>query len=385
MMIKAYSRNHLPFGDIRVWKVMKLHRFSEGFRHVRNLSTEKDHILKHETTNVGVITLNRPGVMNTLTWTMPSNIYHTLKKWETEKKLVIMKGAGDKAFSAGADLKSLKVSKGHTILAEENVVFLNANINLLPSYKIPYVALINGITMGGGVGISLGGKYQVASDKTVWAMPEIIFGFYPNMGASYYLPKLPRKLGRYLGLTGRSIKGSDVVKVGLASHFCDTVHFEKLEQELMDCSQTSQVEQTLKKYNKTDLPDFSLAPVVDKINYCFSGDTIEEIILRLQKDGSYWAQDVVKDLNKLSPTSLKVSLRGLQNGEYITLRECLLMEYRLLLHFLKKDDIHEGIRALLEKDGNPKWTPSTLSAVSQEYVDSFFTEVSHEEKQLNLL
>ncbi|KAG5888242.1 hypothetical protein JTB14_027924 [Gonioctena quinquepunctata] len=367
-------------------KVTKFHRrFPEELKYVRKLFTEKDRILKRETKNVGVITLNQPEVMNTLTWPMSSEIYHTLKKWETEKKLVIMKGAGTKAFSAGADLKSLELSKGSTIPSEELVVFMNGNVNLLPSYKIPYVALINGITMGGGVGLSLGGKYQVASEKTVWAMPENIIGFYPNVGASYYLPKLPRKLGRYLGLTGRSIKGSDVVKVGLASHFCDSVRFEKLEQELMDCSQPSQVQQTLDKYNETNLPDFSLAPVADKIDYCFSGDTVEEIMLRLQRDGSCWARDVVKDLNKLSPTSLKVSLRELQKGEHYTLRECLLMEYRMKMHFLNHDDFYEGVRALIiDKDRNPKWNPSTLSAVSEEYVDSFFAEVPHEEKQSKL-
>ncbi|KAG5888244.1 hypothetical protein JTB14_027926 [Gonioctena quinquepunctata] len=368
-------------------KVTKFHTsLVEEFRQVRKLSIKKDHILTRETKNVGVITLNRPEMMNTINWTMSLEIYNTLQKWETEKKLVIMKGAGDRAFSAGGDLLSLDLSKGTKLPSHQLVVFMNASIYLLMSYKIPYVALTNGITMGSGVGISLSGKYQVASDNTVWAMPETKIGFYPNMGASYFLSKLPRNLGRYLGLTGRSVKGSDVVKIGLASHYCDSNHFEKLEQELMDCSQPSQVEETLYKYNRTDLPDFSLAPVIDKVDYCFSGDTVEEILLRLQNDGSEWAEDAFKDISKCSPSSLKVALREIQKGEHYTMRECLLMEYRILMNLLEYRDFQEGVRAILiDKDRKPKWIPSTLSGVSEELVDSYFVEVLKEEEQLKLL
>ncbi|XP_023020012.1 3-hydroxyisobutyryl-CoA hydrolase, mitochondrial [Leptinotarsa decemlineata] len=365
----------------------KLGRVVGGLQIVKHFSTIQNQVLKKETKDVGVITLNKPDTLNTLTWSMSAEIYQTLKEWESEKKLVIMKGAGQKAFSAGADLKSVfQYLEKNSGPAQDLSMYMNANVYLLSRYKIPYVALINGITMGGGVGLSINGKYQVASEKTVWAMPETKIGFYPNVGASYFLSRLPKRLGRYLGLTGKSLMGSDVVRAGLASHFADSRHFEDLEQKLMYCSLPREVVDILNEFNKSDLPEFSLAPVLDKIDYCFSGESMEEIMKRLEKDGSTWAEDTIKALAALSPTSLKVSLRELQQGEHITLRDALIMEYRMNNNILKKQDFHEGIRALLiDKDKNPKWTPSSFSEVSEDLVRSHFLKVPEEENQMKLL
>ncbi|XP_050305677.1 3-hydroxyisobutyryl-CoA hydrolase, mitochondrial [Anthonomus grandis grandis] len=348
----------------------------------KNMSTtiESDVILK-DVGDKGVILLNRPKALNSLNLSMVNKIYPALTKWESEKKLVIMKGAGEKAFCAGGDVKAIAESafKNEKSLGYEFFKKEYINNGLIGSYKIPYVALIDGIVMGGGVGLSVHGRYRVATEKTLFAMPETQIGLFPDVGGSYFLPRLQGRLGWYLALTGFRLKGSDVFKAGIATHYTDSSNLGDLEDALFKCSNDSEIKAVLDKFNRTDIPEFSLAPYIDQINKCFSAPTVEEIISRLERDGSKWALDTIQLLNKMSPTSLKVTNKELELGKQMNLFECLQMEYRLAVKCVDGHDFREGVRALLiDKDQNPKWNPATLKDVSEETVSKHFERLPEE-------
>ncbi|XP_061288808.1 3-hydroxyisobutyryl-CoA hydrolase, mitochondrial isoform X6 [Bos javanicus] len=256
----------------------------------------------------GVITLNRPRFLNTLTLGMIRQIYAQLKKWEQDPKtfLIIIKGAGEKAFCAGGDIRD--------------------------SCQKPYIALIHGITMGGGVGVSVHGQFRVATEKSVFAMPETAIGLFPDVGGGYFLPRLQGKLGYFLALTGFRLKGRDVYTAGIATHFVDFEKLGMLEEDLL----------ALKSPSKENI-----------------ADVLE----------TYHA----KVINKMSPTSLKITLRQLMEGSSKTLPEVLIMEYRLSQACMKGHDFHEGVRAvLIDKDQSPKWKPADLKEVTDEDLNDYF-------------
>ncbi|XP_024835508.1 3-hydroxyisobutyryl-CoA hydrolase, mitochondrial isoform X6 [Bos taurus] len=256
----------------------------------------------------GVITLNRPRFLNTLTLGMIRQIYAQLKKWEQDPKtfLIIIKGAGEKAFCAGGDIRD--------------------------SCQKPYIALIHGITMGGGVGVSVHGQFRVATEKSVFAMPETAIGLFPDVGGGYFLPRLQGKLGYFLALTGFRLKGRDVYTAGIATHFVDFEKLGMLEEDLL----------ALKSPSKENI-----------------ADVLE----------TYHA----KVIKKMSPTSLKITLRQLMEGSSKTLPEVLIMEYRLSQACMKGHDFHEGVRAvLIDKDQSPKWKPADLKEVTDEDLNDYF-------------
>ncbi|XP_027411258.1 3-hydroxyisobutyryl-CoA hydrolase, mitochondrial isoform X7 [Bos indicus x Bos taurus] len=255
----------------------------------------------------GVITLNRPRFLNTLTLGMIRQIYAQLKKWEQDPKtfLIIIKGAGEKAFCAGGDIRALSEARNtnqkmlQDLFREEYI--LN---NAIDSCQKPYIALIHGITMGGGVGVSVHGQFRVATEKSVFAMPETAIGLFPDVGGGYFLPRLQGKLGYFLALTGFRLKGRDVYTAGIATHFVDFEKLGMLEEDLL----------ALKSPSKENI-----------------ADVLE----------TYHA----KVIKKMSPTSLKITLRQLMEGSSKTLPEVLIMEYRLSQACMKGHDFHEGVRA----------------------------------------
>ncbi|VEN60187.1 unnamed protein product [Callosobruchus maculatus] len=353
-----------------------------SFRHLRKMSTDADDVLFKEIKDKGVIILNRPKALNSLNLSMVKKLHPVLTDWESKKTLVLVKGAGDKAFCAGGDVKAvISVGmKGDKQLGYDFFKHEYATNGLIGRYKIPYIAFIDGIVMGGGVGLSVHGRYRVATERTLFAMPETQIGLFPDVGGSYFLPKLPGRLGAFLALTGQRLKGSDVLKVGVATHICDSKQLPELEEQLMNCSNESDVDAVLNKFNKKDIPEFSLQSVLDKINHCFEPDSVEEIFSRLEKDGSPWSEETLKVLNKMSPTSLKVTLRQLELGKNMSLNDCLIMEYRLAANCLDHKDFYEGVRALLiDKDQNPKWDPASVKDVSEDLVKEHFREVAEEQ------
>lgn len=330
----------------------------------------------------GVITLNRPKVLNALSLDMIRRIYLQLKKWEQDPEtlLIIIKGAGEKAFCAGGDIKALlePLKTGQNAVRDffrEEYILNNA----IDSCRKPYVALIHGITMGGGVGVSVYGQFRVATEKSVLAMPETAIGLVPDVGGGYFLPRLQGKLGYFLGLTGFRLKGRDVYTAGIATHFVDSEKLVMLEEDLLALKSPSKenIADVLESYHtksRIDQDKSYILEHMDKINRCFSANTVEQIIEYLQQDGSPFALEQLKVINKMSPTSLKITLRQLMEGSSKTLQEVLLMEYRLVQACLVNHDFPEGIRAVLvDKDRSPKWKPADLKEVTDEDLNYYFT------------
>ncbi|XP_032596681.1 3-hydroxyisobutyryl-CoA hydrolase, mitochondrial isoform X2 [Drosophila grimshawi] len=338
-------------------------------------------VLATESSNKGMIIINRPKALNAINLEMVRKIYKHLKKCEKSKSLMIVKGTGDKAFCAGGDVRAL-VDAGPT---DESKNFFREEYTmnaLIGNYTIPYIALIDGITMGGGVGLSVHGKYRVATDRTLFAMPETAIGLFPDVGGSHFLPRLQGKLGLYLGLTGQRLRGGDVYYAGIATHYCDSSKIPELEAALLNCPDADEVPDLLAKFHTKPEKPFALQPLLEQINKNFGATSIEGILENLQNDGSDWAKKQLEILCKVSPTSLKVTYRQLELGSQLSLAQCLIMEYRLAVRHLEpRADFKEGVRALLiDKDQQPKWQPATLAEVTEEHLQWFFRKLPDTEE-----
>lgn len=307
------------------------------------MSSDQNDVLFEEINGKGVLTLNRPKQLNALNLSMVEKILPMLHKWEKDKSMVIVKGTGDKAFCAGGDVRAVceagrsGLRLGHDFFRKEYMMN-----GLIGTYNIPYVALIDGIVMGGGVGMSVHGHYRVATERTLFAMPETIIGLFPDVGGSYFLPRLGGKLGTYLALTGERLRGSDVLKAGIATHYCSSSKLNDLEKDILKANNEQELKDILNKYNEKNLPEFALAQHLDKINSYFSGNSVESILKKLESDHSDWAKKTCDTLLKMSPTSLKVSLKEIELGSNMTLQECLQMEYRIAVGCLSNKDFYEG-------------------------------------------
>lgn len=330
----------------------------------------------------GVITMNRPKVLNALNFSMVRQIYPQLKTWEDDKEtaIVIIKGAGGKAFCAGGDIRA--VTEAGPVVGEQ---FFREEYTLnytIGSYKKPYVALIDGITMGGGVGLSVHGRFRVATEKTMFAMPETAIGLFPDVGGGYFLPRLQGKLGIFLALTGFRLRGRDVHRAGVATHFVESAKISDLEKELVELKAPSaqDVSNVLESYQNQSRLDSDKPFVLEKhlsdIDRLFGGDSMEDIVRDLKADGSDFASKQVEMLSKMSPTSLKITLKQLQAGATLSLQDVLAMEYRLSQACMRGHDFYEGVRAVLvDKDQSPRWKPSRLEEVSQESVEQCFSSL----------
>ncbi|XP_065076165.1 3-hydroxyisobutyryl-CoA hydrolase, mitochondrial [Ochlerotatus camptorhynchus] len=322
--------------------------------------------------SAGLITLSRPKALNAINLDMVRQVYGAMKGWQDNKSLIVIKGTGEKSFCAGGDVRA--VVENGPIESSRNFFREEYRLNaLISACKPDYVAIVDGITMGGGVGLSVHGKYRVATERTMFAMPETAIGLFPDVGGGHFLPRLQGKLGLYLGLTGFRLKGKDVTKAGIATHYVESKDLEALEKELFATSNSSEVNNVLSKFNVKDNAEFVLAKNIKQINECFSATTIEQIIANLEKDGSDWAHSTLNTLNKMSPTSMKITKKQLDLGLNCDLRSCLKMEFRMAVHSVIGSDFKEGVRAMLiDRDQSPKWNPAKLSDVTDKQVDRFF-------------
>ncbi|KAI9535066.1 hypothetical protein NQZ68_007154 [Dissostichus eleginoides] len=337
----------------------------------------------------GVITLNRPKALNALNMPMVQHIYPQLKKWESDNEtdIVIIRGAGGKAFCAGGDIRAVtEAGKVGAPLAED---FFREEYTLnhaIGTCRKPYIALIGGITMGGGVGLSVHGRFRVATEKTLFAMPETAIGLFPDVGGGYFLPRLQGQLGLFLALTGFRLKGRDVQRAGVATHFVESEKIPELEKELVDLKSPSaeDVSRVLDSYQNqsalgADKP-FVLEQHMSDIDRLFSSSSVEGIVQNLKADGSEFANTQAKTLSRMSPTSLKITYRQLQAGAALSLQDVLVMEYRLSQACMRGSDFYEGVRSvLIDKDQNPKWNPSTLEEVSEESVEQCFSSLGEKD------
>lgn len=302
-------------------------------------------------------------------------MYELISKAEHRKNLIIVKGSG-KIFCAGGDIKELeRSSTDHAY----SVYSLGCrSYDLIANYKIPYVVLIDGITMGGGAFYAISGKYRIATERTAFSMPETIIGYFNDAGSSYFLSRLDNNFGLYLGLTGISVKGFDMKKIGLATHFIKSEKLDELENNLVQCKTSEDVERILVE-SASDPPSIvtEVDEILPKVRKCFSGTTVEEIYEKLQEDGSEWAKNTLNSLKLKSPTSLKVSHRSISAGRSMSLRDCLKMEMRLTInHSTIGGDVKEGVRAILvDKDMKPNWSRKSIYEVTDKDVDRFFQPI----------
>lgn len=321
---------------------------SNVYQFKRHLSTVMDDVLFEVKNNVGIITLNRPKALNALNTSMVKKITPKLKEYESQVRLVIVEGAGGKAFCAGGDVKSITENGVSTTSLEKGTTFFKHEYSmnsLIGKYKIPYITLIDGITMGGGVGISVHGEYRVATEKTLFAMPETAIGLFCDVGSSHILSKMKNHLGVMLGLTGVRLKGSDVAKAGIATHYLCSSKIESLKAKLIKDVRDPKI---ILSENTDNLDNFkfSMEPFLEKINFIFSNEKVEGILDALKKDNSEWAQGLLNTLNEVSPTGLKITRKEILNGKYLNLDECLKMEYRLAYRCVEakySTDFYEGM------------------------------------------
>lgn len=314
----------------------------------RHLSTVMDDVLFEVKNDVGIITLNRSKALNALNISMVNKIIPKLKEYESQVRMVILEGAGGKAFCAGGDVKSITENGVSTTSLENGTSFFKHEYSMnsiIGKYKIPYVSLIDGITMGGGVGLSVHGKYRVATEKTLFAMPETAIGLFCDVGSSHILSKMENNLGVMLGLTGVRLKGSDVAKAGIATHYLNSSKIESLKAKLIEDIRDPEI---ILKENTDNLDNFkfSMEPFLEKINLIFSNEKVEAILDALKKDNSEWAQGIFKTLKEVSPTGLKITRKEILNGKDLNLDECLKMEYRLAYRCVEakySTDFYEGM------------------------------------------
>ncbi|HTZ37799.1 MAG TPA: enoyl-CoA hydratase/isomerase family protein, partial [Stellaceae bacterium] len=296
---------------------------------------------------------------------------------------VLIEGAGDRAFCAGGDVRAVyEAGRGTSGDSSFTAVFFAEEYRIILGihrYPKPYIALIDGITMGGGAGVSVNGAFRVATEATMFAMPETGIGLFPDVGATRFLNLCPGRIGRYLGLSGARLAAADALYCGFATHFVPRQQVPALKEALAaiawrDGEEGAQVAAALGRFaGEAGTPP--LAARRAAIDRCFAGDTVEAILGALDDETQDrdWAAETRATLLTKSPTSLKITLRQLTVGREFDLDEALRLEYRLTQHVMAGHDFYEGVRAtLVDKDQQPRWQPPSLAAVDAATVGGYF-------------
>ncbi|NWG47328.1 MAG: enoyl-CoA hydratase/isomerase family protein [Alphaproteobacteria bacterium] len=326
---------------------------------------------------LGLVIPDRPRALNALTTGMCASFLDQLAQWRDDPEIaaVVVLSRHERAFCAGGDVvmlaRSAKAGTGDWRTFFETEFRLNTAIR---EFEKPYVALIDGITMGGGVGISVHGRFRVASERTRLAMPETGIGYFPDVGGTYVLSRLPGGTGIWLGLTGASIDGADCAALGLASHYVPHAAMEALLAALarLDAPDASAIETCLAA-GATDPGAGSLSAVRERIDHFFGKDSLAAILAGLAGSDDPWARDQLALLRTKSPRSLGVTFEALRRARGLSFRETMRMELRVASHLATAPDFHEGVRALLiDKDKTPRWSPSTLDGLTGEAVAAAF-------------
>ncbi len=333
---------------------------------------------------VGSITLNRPRALNSLTQPMVVALQPMLEEWARDEQVraVVIRGTaredGSVPFCAGGDIKLLyeqrtDPERRFAVEFYEQEYRLNTYVHRYPK---PYVALIDGVVMGGGVGVSVHGSHRVMSERALFAMPETGIGLFPDVGATYFLPRLKGRTGLFLGLTGARIGAADALDLGLATHVVPSARLQALDDMLtaagLGDDAPGAIDGLLAEVAEPP-GEGPLAPHHDAIDRCFGAASVEEIIARLEGEGSDWAAGVIKTLGEKSPRSLKVTFRQLTEYNDLSFEEAMRLEYRMAIRCNFNADFFEGIRAqVVDKDRQPKWQPPSLSDVTAAMVDAYF-------------
>jgi enoyl-CoA hydratase len=322
----------------------------------------EDTVLARREGRIGRILLNRPKALNAIDLSMIRACSRALEGWRQDPHVhaVVIEGAGDRAFCAGGDIRALRQYEldGEHHRAEE---FFREEYELnlvIATYPKPYIALIDGICMGGGIGVSVHAPYRVATEHAAFAMPETAIGFFPDIGATFFLPRLPGQIGTYLGLTGARMQGADAVHAGLATHFVRRDDLPALSRSLAADGPAAL------GVHVAQLPAFSLAPRRAAIDHCFGADGVPGIVRRLEAIGDEWSEDTRDTLRAMSPSALCWTLAALRRGADLTLPQCQAAELALTRTTMRHPDFAEGVRAMVvDKDRKPQWQPARIEEV----------------------
>jgi enoyl-CoA hydratase len=347
--------------------------------------TSEPEILFDRRGAAGVVVLNRPQALNAVTHDMVRALRARLDDWRHDPAVtrVVVTAAGARAFSAGGDLRRL-YDLGRAGRTEEALAFwrdeyaLNATIKRYPK---PYVALIDGIVMGGGVGISIHGSHRVAGDKFQFAMPEVGIGFFPDVGATWFLPRLAGETGTYLALTAERIRSEDAVATGVATH---RVASGRLDDLLDGLYGTVSVDALLAAFAApTGAAPTGQGPVAGMrgaIDRHFAADTVEDILAGLEADrDSAPALAMAAAIRTKAPLSLKIALAQVRRGRNWDFDACMRAEFRIVSRIVRGEDFYEGVRAVIvDKDNAPRWHPARLAEVGAADVERHFAPLDHE-------
>jgi enoyl-CoA hydratase len=342
----------------------------------------------------GIIALNRPVALNAVTLAMVRAVAAQLEAWRHDGAIsrIILTAEG-RAFSAGGDLRQI-YEAGRAGRQQDSLAFwreeyaLNAAIKRYPK---PYVALIDGIVMGGGVGISVHGSHRVAGDHFAFAMPEVGIGFFPDVGATWFLPRLPGEIGTYCALTGERLDAADGVATGVATHRVESARFGDFADAL--CGAVS-VDATLAAFSRSASPspqgreEKLGGPVKARraaIDRIFAAPTVEHIVMRLEAESAtgsadaQWARATAAAIRTKAPLSCKIALEQMRRGRNWSFEECMSVEFRIVSRVAYGEDFYEGIRAvIIDKDNRPHWRPATLAEVTDEAVARHFAPLDEE-------
>ncbi|MDE2305582.1 MAG: enoyl-CoA hydratase/isomerase family protein [Gammaproteobacteria bacterium] len=332
---------------------------------------------------VAFLTLNRPEALNALNLAMIGALREALCAIESDDSVhaLVMRGAGARAFCAGGDIRALYDSNRAGSRLHRDFFVDEYRLDFsLHRFAKPYVALADGITMGGGMGLAQAAWRRVVGDRTRIAMPEVGIGLIPDVGGSYFLSRLPGALGAYLALTGRELRAADAIEAGLADLYLSPAALERLEAALTQLrwqdDPRRELEQALRALASPPPPG-TLAPLREAIDRHFAGGDVAAILASLQaeRDPRYaaWAAETASLMQTRSPTMLQVSLRALAAGRQGTLADAFRMEYTVVQHCFVQGDLAEGVRALIiDKDKKPQWRPARLEEVEPASVEAFF-------------
>lgn len=337
--------------------------------------TEPAEVLFELRGRAGLITLNRPQALNALTHGMCLAMERQLLAWADDPAIahVVVRGAGERAFSAGGDIRHIyemgKAGNPRQIDFFRDEYRLDT---LIKRYPKPYTALIDGIVMGGGVGVSVNGRYRVATDTITFAMPEVGIGHFPDVGATFFLPRAPGELGMFLALTGGRLKQADSLFAGIVTHAVPRDALADLEAALVDAADPAPV---LARFHADPGP----APIASRlalIDSAFSAESVSAILARLDAStgaDAGWAASTAASIRAKSPTSLEIAYRQMRRGRLASFEDCMRMEFRIVSRLLKGEDFYEGVRAvIIDKDNQPRWRPAHLAEVRREDIEAHF-------------
>lgn len=347
-------------------------------------ATQND-VLAEVRNHIGHLTLNRPAGLNAITLDMVRHLQRHLDAWAEDSTVhaVVLRGAGEKAFCAGGDIRSLYDSfKNGDTLHEAFFVEEYALDLAIHHYRKPVLALMDGFVLGGGMGLVQGADLRVVTEKSRLAMPEVAIGYFPDVGGSHFLPRVPGELGIYLGVSGVQIRAADALYCGLADWYLDSSRLATLDEQLDQLqwhdTPLKDLQGLLATLAVQQLPDAPLHALRPAIDHFFALPDVPSMVEQLRAvtvaDSHEWALATADLLESRSPLAMGVTLEMLRRGRQLSLERCFALELHLDRQWFERGDLIEGVRALLiDKDKNPRWNPPTLQALDAGHVASFFS------------